>query len=135
MGGLQVLEDAFSAQGFHMLGFYSNNFGNPPQGGTEEQVEACTNEYNVTFAQFKMDDVLPQGASPARPVWDWILQQTNPGPATSIEPSWNFHKYLISKEGEIVKHWGQSTAPPTSASDPNFDTNEIVVAIEAELAQ
>jgi len=128
MGGLQVLEEEFAADGLHVLGFLSNNFGS--QGGSEEQIEACTDDYGVTFAQFIIDDVVDPGP---RPVWDWLLSQDNPGPASGIAPTWNFHKYLISRDGELVQHWESNVAPPGAASDPDFDTNPIVVAIQAEL--
>lgn len=130
MGGLQVLEEVFAADGFQVLGFLSNNFGN--QGGDDEEIDACTDDYGVTFEQFVIDDVI--GSDP-RPVWDWLLAQENPGPANGIAPTWNFHKYLVSREGEVVQHWASAVAPPTSANDPNFDTNAIVVAIEQELAK
>jgi glutathione peroxidase len=90
--------------------------------------------YHVTFAQFDMADVV--GAN-AQPVWQWLLAQPNPGPATSILPSWNFNKYLISRDGKLVAHWDSTIYPgddPNNASD-SFDTSEIVVAIKAELAK
>lgn len=138
MAGLQVLEETFSGEGFHVLGFYSDDFGS--QGGNDEDIEACTGQYAVSFPQFEKADVLdPDGAGPgtAQPVWSWLLSQPNVGPESSLPPTWNFHKYLISRDGELVAHWGSGTYPgddPSNAND-SFDTSAIVVAIEAELAK
>lgn len=130
MAGLQVLEETFSAQGFHVLGFYSNDFG--MQGG---DVGTCTDTYHVTFPQFSIAHVVdPDGAGPeqVQPVWEWLAMQ--PG---FTAPTWNFHKYLISRDGQLVGYFPQGTWPGDDPNDPNdsFDTNAIVVAIEAELAK
>lgn len=132
MAGLQVLEATFAAQGFHVLGFLENDFGN--QAGTPGQIEMCTEKYNVTFPQFEIDHVI--GAN-AQPVWQWLLSQPNPGPASSIEPQWNFNKYLVSKDGKLVAKWDSLPYPGDDPNDPNddFDTNPVVVAIKAELAK
>ncbi|MCK6592718.1 MAG: hypothetical protein L6Q76_34615 [Polyangiaceae bacterium] len=132
MAGLQGLEEKFSADGLEVLGFLSNDFGN--QGGSDGQVDACTDKYGITFDQFAIDHV--KGAD-AQPVWKWLLAQPNPGPAMPIEPQWNFHKYLISRDGKLVGHWASPVYPGDDPSDPNdsFDTNPIVVAIKEELAK
>lgn len=133
MAGLQVLEETFAGQGFHVLGFYSNDFGS--QGGSEEQIEGCTGEYMVTFDQFAVDHVIDtDGGGPVvpQPVWEWLAQQPN-----YTAPDWNFHKYLVSRTGELVAYFPRSTYPgddPNNASD-SFETNPIVIAIEAELAK
>jgi glutathione peroxidase len=138
MAGLQVLEEQFSAEGLHVLAFYSNDFG--AQGGTEGQIETCTNDYMVTFEGFDIAHVIdPDGGGPeeARDVFGWILSQPDPGPANGLEPTWNFHKYLIGRDGQLVAHFGRNEYPGDDPADPNddFDTNEIVVAIRAELAR
>lgn len=132
MAGLQGLEDKFSAEGLHVLGFYSNDFGN--QGGTPGQIDMCSGEYMVTFQQFAIDHV--KGAD-AQPVFKWLFSQPPPGPAAGIEPTWNFHKYLISREGKLVGHWDSPVYPGDDPNNPNdsFDSNPIVVAIKAELAK
>ena len=132
MAGLQGLEAEFGSAGFNVLGFYSNDFGN--QGGDEGDIDMCTEQYAVTFDTFAIDHVVDPNA---QPVWQWILSQPNPGPAPTIEPTWNFHKYLISKDGELINHFPQLLYPGDDPNNPNdsFDTNAIVVAIKAELAK
>ena len=122
MAGLQVLEDQYKAQGFAVLGFTSNDFGN--QGGSNEQVDECTNDYNITFHQFASDHV--KGAN-AQPVWKWLFDQGAPAPA------WNFHKYLVARDGSYVKKWGGSPYWGTDPSSSTFQNNEVVKAIETEL--
>jgi glutathione peroxidase len=138
MAGLQVLEATFGSKKFHVLGFLSNDFGN--QGGTTGQVDACTGKYGVTFPQFAIDHVIDtDGAGPLapQPVFAWLYGQGNPGPATTLEPTWNFHKWLVSRDGKVVAHWDSPTYPGDDPADPNdsFATNPIVTAIEAELAK
>ncbi|MEZ4307628.1 MAG: hypothetical protein R3F14_06230 [Polyangiaceae bacterium] len=129
MGPLETdLEQKYMGQGFHVLGFYSNDF---KQGGDPD---ACTGEYNVTFPQFVMGHVRygkqedvdgnpntpPEDFEP-RPVFKWLID-TAGAPA----PDWNFHKYLIARDGTYVAHWS-SAVTPTSA--------QVISAIEAELAK
>jgi glutathione peroxidase len=137
MAGLQVLEESFAGRGFHLLGFYSNNFG--MQGGTQDQIDACTDNYMVTFEQFVMANVIDPdgaGAEVPQPVWQWLLAQPNPE-AFPLQPDWNFHKYVISKDGQLVRHFDTEVYPGDDPNDPNdsFDTSPIVMAIEAELAK
>jgi glutathione peroxidase len=135
MAGLQVLEDTFSAQGFHVLGFLSNDFG--MQGGTAGQISACNAMYGIKFTQFAMDHVVPQGSTRPQPVFAWLEAQPNPGPDTSALPSWNFSKYLISRTGVLVAHWDSPVYPGADPTDSTstFDGSPIVIAIKAELAK
>jgi len=122
-----------------VLGFLSNDFG--MQAGSDGQIDSCNGKYMVTFKQFAIDHVHDvDGAGPAepQPVWKWILAQPDPGPvAGGLDPTWNFHKYLISKDGKLVKHWASPTYPGDDPNNPSdsFDTSEIVQAIKAELAK
>ncbi len=131
-----------------MLGFLSDDFGD--QGGTAGQVQACNVKYGITFTQFALGHVIPTGTTAPQPVFAWLEAQTTtgpdggtdggtqfPGPDTDPLPSWNFSKYLISRTGTLVAHWDSPQYPGMDPSDPTsmFDTNPIVVAIEAELAK
>ena len=138
MGPLQVLEETFSAQGFHVLGFFSDDFG--MQGGEGGQIGSCNGQYEVPFPEFTLNHVIDvDGAGPEvpQPVFDWILSQPNPGPEATLPATWNFHKYLISRDGQLTAHFGQYEWPgddPNDATD-SFATSDIVVAIEAEIAK
>jgi glutathione peroxidase len=115
-----------------VLGFLSNDFGN--QGGTDGQVDACNEQYAVEFEQFDLDHVI---GPDTQPVFAWLEAQPNPGPNAAPEPDWNFHKYLVSRDGELVAHFDTPVYPGDDPNNPNdsFDTNPIVVAIKAELAK
>ncbi|MEJ7729348.1 MAG: hypothetical protein WKG00_09035 [Polyangiaceae bacterium] len=121
--------------GLEVLGFVSDDF---DQAGNEGQIDACTEKYGLTFDQFAIDHVIdPDGAGPEvpQPVFEWLLSQPNPGPVATSEPTWNFHKYLVSRDGQLINHfaqleyWGED---PTSAQ---FQNSPVVIAIEAELAK
>ncbi len=122
-----MLEDKYKAQGFHVLGFFSNDFGN--QGGTDEQIDACTATHAVAFQLFSIDHVKD---APVRPVFDWLLAQPNPGPAATVAPTWNFQKYLISRAGELVGTWSPSEWPGDNPTDTA--KGKIAAAIETQLA-
>jgi glutathione peroxidase len=131
MAGLQVLEEQFGDQGFHVLGFYSNDFGS--QGGTDEQIEACNDAHAVSFDQFQ---IAPVTGPQARPVFTWILSHANPGPKPDpLEPTWNFHKYLVSRDGQLVAAFDRFSYPGEDATSNEWQTHEIVTAIQAELAR
>jgi glutathione peroxidase len=133
--GLQVLEETFSAQGFQVLGFMSDDFGD--QGGTAGDVNACNAMYGITYTQFGIDHVVPVGTAMPEPVFAWLEAQPSPGPDTSPLPSWNFSKYLISRTGTLVAHWDSPVYPGADPTDPTstFDNSAIVIAIRAELAK
>lgn len=138
MAGLQSLEDALGGEGFRVLGFLSDDFGN--QAGTDEQIGVCESQYATTFDTFAVGHVTdPDGAGPTEPqdVWRWLLSQPNPGPASAIAPTWNFHKYLVRRDGTLVGHWDSGEYPGDDPQDPNdsFETDAIVVAIREELAR
>lgn len=118
---METLQANYAAQGLEVLGFLSNDFGN--QAGSSGQIDACNEQFGVTFDQYAIDHVT--GAM-ARPVYKWLFAQTNPGPATSVEPEWNFHKYLIGRDGSLVAHWDSPTEP---------DSPAVIATIEAELAK
>ncbi|MBM4374558.1 MAG: hypothetical protein FJ095_05685 [Deltaproteobacteria bacterium] len=115
---LQKLEASYEGKGLEVLGFYSNDFGN--QGGDPA---ACNANYKISFDTF---DIAPVKGANARPVFAWLAKQSNPGPEATLEPQWNFSKYLIGRDGKLVKHWSHAVVP---------DDKQITAAIEAELAK
>ena len=131
MAGLQVLEDEFGERGFHVLGFYSNDFGR--QGGSDDQIRGATEKYGVTFPQFA---VAPVSGDEPRPVFEWLLGHDNPGPKKDpLAPTWNFHKWLISRSGELVAAFDIQSYPGDDTSADGWKDSEVVRAIERELAK
>jgi glutathione peroxidase len=133
--GLESLETTFVSRGFHVLGFFSDDFGQ--QGGTPSQIASADSMYGVTYPQFQKDHVVDVPPAPAQPVFKWLEAQPNPGPASSAMPTWNHDKYLVGRHGPLVAHWGPTTYPGKDPNDPNstFDGDPIVIAIRAELAK
>jgi glutathione peroxidase len=116
-GDLQAFYEAHQEQGLEILGFPANNFmGQEP--GTNEEIKAfCTREYAVSFPMFAKISVKGKDQ---HPLYTWLEAQTGQ------KPKWNFHKYLINRQGEVV----MSIKPGQKVSDP-----DIQAAILAELAK
>jgi glutathione peroxidase len=111
--GLQVLHDRFSAQGFEVLGFPCNQFGGQEPGEGDEIASFCEINYGVNFPLFEKVDV---NGSNAHPLWNFLKEQA-PG-ALGIEAiKWNFTKFLVGKDGKVVKRYAPQTEPSAIASD------------------
>lgn len=113
--GLQQLQTKYSPRGFEVLGFPSNDFGGQEPGTAQEIANFCISMYNVNFPMFEKTKTVGADRSPL-----YALLADAHG-----EPKWNFHKYLIDKQGRPVQAWGSKVEP----SSP-----EIASAIEAQLA-
>ena len=100
--GLEALHASNAERGFAVLGFPSNDFmGQEP--GSEEQIrEFCTLTYGVKFPMFEKLVVRGKGA---HPFYKELAQ------AAGEAPKWNFHKYLIDRNGKLVGSFGSRTAP------------------------
>lgn len=117
--GLQALQEKLGAKGFTVLGFPSNDFGGQ-EPGTEAEIKSfCSTTYNVTFPLFQKVKV--KGAD-QHPLYAALTGKASPLPG---EVKWNFGKFLIGKDGTLIKRWDSGTTP----EDP-----ELVSAVEAALA-
>jgi glutathione peroxidase len=99
--GLEALYLEKQEDGLVILGFPANNFmGQEP--GTNEQIAAfCEENYGVTFPMFEKISVK---GDDAHPLYQGLAAETE-------EPSWNFTKYLLDREGRLVERYGPRTAP------------------------
>lgn len=100
--GLEAMHEKYKDRGFSVVGFPSNDFmGQEP--GTEEEIQAfCTLTYGVKFPMFEKVHVKGREATP---LYLRLLQ------ATGEAPAWNFHKYLIDRDGRVVASFGSRTKP------------------------
>jgi glutathione peroxidase len=112
--GLQQLHAKYSARGFAVLGFPSNDFGGQEPGTSEEIAKFCISIYDVNFPMFEKTTTIGQNRSAL-----YALLSEDHG-----EPKWNFHKYLVDKNGKPVQAWPSAVEPGSP---------EIEVAIEAQL--
>ena len=113
--GLQKLYEQYSQRGLQMLGTPSGDFADQEFDGAEEIGEFCQKNYGVTFPLTERASVR---ADPA-PLWADLARQPGSGP-----PAWNFTKYLIDGDGNLVARWASKVTP----EDP-----QIVEAIEKAL--
>lgn len=122
--GLESLYTSRKGKGLTVLGFPSNEFGKQ-EPGTEADIKAfCTDTYNVSFPMFAK--VAVKGASACELYKR--LAQAAPGPNASKplgEPKWNFTKYLIGRNGEVLAKFDSAVAP---------DDAKLVAAVDAALA-
>lgn len=110
--GLEALYRRYREQGFVVLGFPSNDFGGQ-EPGTEKQIQKfCRLTYGVQFPMFEKTHA---AAASADPLYRVLAE------ATGEYPRWNFHKYLIDRDGRVVASFGTRVPP---------ESNEVVEAIE-----
>ena len=116
---LESLQQKYQKKGFVVLGFPCNDFREQEPGTNEEIKEFCSSKYNVTFPLF--DKLHVKGAE-QHPLYSALTGENAPFPG---EVKWNFGKFLISKDGKILKRFEPKTTP---------DSAEVTEAIEAALA-
>jgi glutathione peroxidase len=110
--GLEALYKKYGPDGFVVLGFPCNQFGEQ-EAGTEQQIAAfCTLNYAVDFPMFKKIEV--NGAA-ADPLYKWLKRET-PGSANR-DVEWNFAKFLVGRDGQPVKRFGDKFDPAAIAPD------------------
>lgn len=104
--GLEKLYATYKDQGFAILGFPSNDFGNQ-EPGTEKQVQDfCQLTYGVKFPMFSKTHVRKENADP-------VFRTL--GEMTQRYPKWNFYKYLLDQNGNIVDSYASTTSPTSPA--------------------
>lgn len=117
--GLQSLYDEFSERGLEILGFPCDQFAHQEPGGADEIGEFCTRNYGVTFPMFEKVDV---NGKEAHPVWKWLRGQKGGLMGDAIK--WNFTKFLVDAEGNVVKRYSPTTAPSAIRDDIATLVNE-----------
>ena len=114
--GLEALHKRYQGKGLVVLGFPSNDFAQ--EGGDNQQIATfCENTYGVKFPMFAKSSVKGDDASP---LYRQLAQQSGKA------PRWNFYKYLVGRDGQVIDSYSSVTAP---------DNAGLVRAIESALAQ
>lgn len=111
--GLEKLYEQYKDRGFEVLGFPCNQFGGQEPGDAEEIAEFCKVNFGVTFPLMQKVEVNGENASP---LFDWMKREA-PGILGSKGIKWNFTKFLIDRDGRVVKRYGPSDAPAAIAKD------------------
>lgn len=104
--GLQELYDKYKEQGFEILDFPCNQFMGQAPGNAEEINTFCTLNYQTTFPRFAKIKV---NGKEAEPLFDWLKQEKSGPLGARIE--WNFAKFLINREGQVVERFSSKTEP------------------------
>ncbi|MFZ1742647.1 MAG: glutathione peroxidase [Pontixanthobacter sp.] len=111
--GLEELHKKFGDQGFEVLGFPCNQFGGQEPGNAEEIDQFCKVNFGVTFPLMQKIEVNGDGASP---LFDWMKAEA-PGLMGSKSVKWNFTKFLIDREGKVVRRYAPTDTPARIEKD------------------
>ena len=100
--GLEALYRKYRDRGFVVLGFPSNDFGGQEPGSNQEIAAFCVNQYAIDFPMFAKTSVRGREANP---LFAELAR------ATGAQPRWNFHKYLVARDGKRVQSFDTRVAP------------------------
>ena len=116
--GLEALYARYRDQGLVVIGVPANDFGKQ-EPGTEQEIKSfCTTKFDVDFPLASKEQVI---GGEAHPFYKWAVAELGEDAA----PKWNFHKYLIGKDGQFAGVFSSRVAP---------DAPDLVAAVEAALA-
>ena len=100
--GLEALHAKYKDRGLVVLGFPSNDFGNQEPGDAKQIAEFCSNTYGVKFPMFAKTSVRGDNANP-------LFAELSK--ASGTRPKWNFYKYLVGRNGQVIDSYSSMTAP------------------------
>jgi glutathione peroxidase len=112
-GGLETLWKTYRDQGLVVLGFPSNEFGNQDPGSNDQIASFCEMNYGVSFPM--MEKVEVNGAQ-AHPLFKWLTKEA-PGLLGSTGIKWNFTKFLVGKDGKVIKRYAPTDKPESITKD------------------
>ena len=112
-GGLEKLHQTYGERGLVVLGFPCNQFGSQDPGSNDEIASFCQLNYGVSFPMMEKIDV--NGAK-AHPLYQWLTAEA-PGLLGSKAIKWNFTKFLVGKDGRVIKRYAPQDAPEKLAKD------------------
>ena len=112
-GGLEKLHQAYGGRGLAVLGFPCNQFGNQDPGSNDDIASFCQLNYGVSFPMMAKVEV--NGAA-AHPLYQWLTAEA-PGLLGSKAIKWNFTKFLVGKDGRVIKRYAPQDAPEKLAAD------------------
>ncbi len=111
--GLESLYQALKDQGFTVLGFPCNQFGQQEPGTSAEISDFCATNFGVSFPLFEKIDVNGQGAHPLFQ----HLKSAAPGVLGTKAIKWNFTKFLVGRDGKVIKRYPSMTTPESIRKD------------------
>jgi len=111
--GLESLYRQFADRGFAVLGFPCDQFGHQEPGDEAQIKNFCSLQYDVTFPMFAKIEV---NGNHAHPLYQ-LLKKSAPGVLGTEAIKWNFTKFLIDREGRVIKRYGSADKPESLAND------------------
>jgi len=115
---LEPLYQKYHNQGFEILDFPCNQFGQQAPGTIEEIHQFCTTNYDIHFPQFDKIDV---NGEKAHPLYTWLKAQAGGG-----DIKWNFTKFLIGRDGKVIKRYESRDQVSTIEADMQFEVNPVL---------
>ncbi len=112
-GGLEELHKTYSGKGLAVLGFPCNQFGSQDPGNDDEISEFCQVNYGVSFPMMSKIEV---NGPAAHPLYKWLSSEA-PGLLGSKAIKWNFTKFLIGKDGQVIRRYAPLDKPADLAKD------------------
>lgn len=111
--GLEDLHQQYGDKGLIVLGFPCNQFGAQDSGTNDEIASFCQVNYGVSFPMMQKIDV---NGSDAHPLYQWLSQEA-PGLLGTKAIKWNFTKFLVGKDGEVIKRYAPTDTPQSLQKD------------------
>ena len=111
--GLEALWKDYGDKGLVVIGFPSNQFGGQDPGSDDEIASFCQLNYGVSFPMMSKVEVNGDGA---HPLWKWLTAEA-PGILGTKAIKWNFTKFLVGKDGRVIKRYAPTDAPKSLAAD------------------
>ena len=107
--GLQALHDKYQKRGLVVLGFPANDFGKQEPGSNADVADFCERTFKVKFPMIEKTSVVAMAGKPVNPIYEALFK------ATGERPQWNFHKFLVARDGVTVKSFSSQVAPESDA--------------------
>ena len=111
--GLEELHQTYGGQGLVVLGFPCNQFGSQDAGENTEIAKFCQLNYGVSFPMMEKIEVNGSGA---HPLYQWLTKEA-PGLLGTQSIKWNFTKFLVDRDGHVVKRYAPTDTPKSMAGD------------------
>jgi len=113
LAGLEELHKTYGKKGLVVLGFPCNQFGAQDAGSNDEIADFCQLNYGVSFPMMAKVDV---NGGDAHPLYRWLSSEA-PGLLGSKAIKWNFTKFLVGKDGQVIKRYAPTDTPQSMADD------------------
>jgi len=111
--GLEQLWKDYRERGLVVVGFPSNEFGGQDPGSNDEIASFCQLNYGVSFP---MMEKIKVNGSQAHPLWKWLTAEAR-GVLGTQSVKWNFTKFLVGKDGQVIKRYGPGDEPASLKQD------------------